>query len=381
MKRVTGLLGVLFTIVVLVSCGAAGGFTASSREDKDLFKAINAIEKSNHAEARKDLPTLYQQSVQRHEDKIASYKNSTSPDRWQKIVAELEALQKIYSALNAAPSSAKLVPAPAQDYAAAIRDAKEQGATEYYEAGLQYMQSSSRKDARKAYDAFQAVNKLYPNYKNTSSLMREARENSILDVVINPVQTRGYVYGNFGFRSDNFQRELVRDLGGSFGNNFSGARFYTDWEARSRNIEPDWMVDLNWQNVYISPGHNRTYTRNVSKQIEVGRDTSGRAIYQTVNATLYITQRSVNARADMEYRVTDLDENESVEWNRIPAHLDVNMEEATYRGDSRALSESDWALVNSRQPYRYLDESEIMDVLYSRIYPQLRSRIESVTRW
>jgi DNA polymerase III delta prime subunit len=381
MKRLTGLLGVLFAMAVLVSCGAAGGFTASSREDKDLFKAINAIEKSNHAEARKDLPSLYQQSVQRHEDKLASYKNSTSPERWQKIVAELQALQNIYSALNASPASAKLVPAPAQDYAAAIREAKEQGAVEFYETGVQFLQSSSRKDARKAYDAFQAANKLSPNYKDASNLMREAREKSILDVVINPVQTRGYAYANWGFRSDNFQRELVRDLGGSFGNTLSGARFYTDLEARGRNVNPDWVIDLNWENVYISPSRNHTSTRNVSRQIEIGRDTSGRAIYKTVTATLYITQRSVNARADMEYRVTDLDENDNVEWNRIPAHLDLNIEEATYRGDSRALSEYDWALVNNRQPYRYLDEGEIMDALYARVYPQLRSRIETVTRW
>lgn len=367
-------------MAVLASCGAAGGFTASSREDKDLFKAINAIEKSNHAEARKDLPALYQQAVQRREDRIAAYKNSTSPDRWQKIVSELEALQKIYTALNASPASARLVPAP-QDYALAIREAKEQGAVEYYEIAVQHLQSSSRADARKAYDALQTVNRLYPNYRNTSSLLREAREKSILDVVINSVQTRGYVYGNWNFRSDNFQRELVRDLGGSFGNNLSGARFYTDWEARSRNVEPDWMVDLNWDNVYISPGRHHTYTRNVSKQIEIGKDTSGRPVYKTVNATLYITQRSINARADMEYRVIDLAENESVEWNRIPAFLDLNIEEATYRGDSRALSDYDWALVNNRQPYRYNDEGDIMDALYAQVYSQLRNRIEMVTRW
>ncbi len=379
MKRIFGLLGVLFTITALVSCGAAGGFTASSREDKDLFQAINAIEKRNNAEARKDLPALYQQSVQRHEAKIASYKNSTAPERWPKIVAELEALQNIYSAVNSSASSSKLV--PAQDYSVALKDAREQGAVEYYESGLQYLQLSTRKDARKAYDAFQVVNRLSPNYKNTSTLIREAREKSILDVVINPIQSRGYIYANWNSTSDNFQRQLVSDLGGSYGNNVSGARFYTDWEARSRNVEPDWMVDLTWDNVYISPSRTHTSTRQVSKQIEIGRDTSGRAVYKTVNATLYITQRSVNARADMEYRVTDLADRGSVEWNRIPAYLDLNIEEATYRGDSRALSEYDWSLVNNRQPYRYMDESDVMEALYARVYPQLRSRIETVTRW
>jgi hypothetical protein len=379
MKRIIQLLGVLLSVAVLVSCGAAGGFTASSREDKDLFKAINAIEKSNHAEARKDLPGLYQQSIQRHEDKIASYKNASSPERWQKIVGELEALQKIYSAINASPATAKLV--DGQDYTTQLREAKEQGAVEFYEAGVQYLQADTRQDARKAYQAFQAAHKLYPNYRDVSNLMGEAREKSILDVVINPIQSRGYMYGNWNFRSDNFQRELVRDLGGSWGNNLSGARFYTDWEARNQNVRPDWMVDLSWDNVYISPMHDRNYTRNVSKQIEIGRDTANRPVYKTVSATLYITQRAINARADMEYRVTDLDHNSRVEWNRIPAYLDLNFEEATYRGDSRALSEYDWALINNRQPYRYLDESEVMDALYARVYPQLRNRIETVTRF
>ena len=379
MKRIVQLLGALASVAVLISCGAAGGFTASSREDKDLFKAINAIEKSNHPEARKDLPSLYQQSIQRHEDKIASYKASTSPERWQKIVTELEALQKIYSALNTSRESGKLV--AAQDYAAQLSDAKENGAIEFYDAGVQYLQTDTRQDARKAYQAFQAVNKLYPNYRNTSTLMSEAREKSILDVVINPISSRGYMYGNRSYRSDNFQRELVRDLGGSWGNNMSGARFYTDWEARSQDVKPDWIVDLNWDNVYISPMNNRTYTRQLSKQIEIGRDTANRPVYKTVNATLYITQRSINARADMEYRVVDLDKNRNVEWSRIPAYFDVNVEEATYRGDSRALSDYDWALVNNTQSRRYFDESDVMDALYQKIYPQLRNRIDLVTRW
>jgi hypothetical protein len=379
MKRLTGLLMVMFSMAVLVSCGAAGGFTASSREDKDLFKAIKAIEKSNHAEARKDLPGLYQQAVQRHEDKIASYKTSNSPDRWTKIIAELQALQNIYSAINSSSSSAQLV--SPRDYASAINDAKERGAEEYYEMGTQFLQSDNRKDARQAYQAFQALHRIYPNYRNTSSLMSEAREKSILDVVINPVQTRGYGYGNWGFRSDNFQRQLVSELGGSFGNNLSGARFYTDWEARSRNVNPDWMVDLNWENVYIAHPRNHSFTRNVSKQIEIGKDTSGRPVYRTVSATLYITQMAVNARADMEYRIIDLASNESVEWNRIPAYLDYNIEHATYKGDSRALSDYDWALVNNNRHRGYFDESDVIEALYSRVYPQLRNRLDNATRW
>ena len=132
--------------------------------------------------------------------------------------------------------------------------------------------------------------------------------------------------------------------------------------------------------MYISQPQTRTYTRNLSKEIENGRDSAGKAIYKTVTATLYVTRRTLDARGDMEYRIVDLGLQKDVEWSRIPAYLDMNVEYATYRGDSRALGSYEWDLVNNRQ-YQYMDESDIVAALYSKIYSQLRSRIESRTRW
>jgi hypothetical protein len=370
---------VLFTVAAVISCGTASKLPAASKEDKDLFKAIQAIDKSNDAEARRSLPTLHDEAIQRHEDNLASYRNSDNEDSWLKIVEELEALQRIALAIKASPGALKLV-TPKEDYASAIREAREAGASHHYDRGVDLLGSSFRQDARKAYKAFQAVNKLSPNYRNTSSLLKEAREKGILDVVINPVQSRGYVYSNYGNNADRFHRDLVRDLGGQYGNINSGARFYTDWEARSQNVKPDWVVDLNWENVYISQPYTRTSTRNLSKQVEDGKDSTGKVRYKTVTATLHITQRTASARADMEYRVVDLDEGKDVQWNRIPVYLDLNTEFARYTGDSRALSDYDWALVNNRQR-QYLDERAIMEAMYGNVYPQLRDRIERVTRW
>jgi hypothetical protein len=378
MKNFITTLIMLLTLAVLVSCGTAGRFTASSREDKDLFKAINALDKSNHPEARKDLPALYQQSVLRHQDQLAAYRNSSDAGRWPKIIAELEALQNIYSAVSSSQAASLVT---AKDYSAELRNAREEGAAEYYETGMQYMESDRRQDARKAYQAFQSANKLQPNFRNTAELMREAREKGTLDVVINPVGNSGYMYPQFSnFTSDNFQRSLVRDLGGSFGNAFNGARFYTDWDARSMNVTPDWVVDLNWENLNIGVPRTHTFTRSVSNEIEAGKDSSGRTIYRTVHATLRVTRYTLSARASMAYRITDIYDRSTVRWSTIPAYLDINTEYATYSGDSRALSSHDWALVNNRRN-GYYDDREIVEALYGRIYPELRSRIESDTRW
>src|SRR5205085_11089909 len=121
------------------------------------------------------------------------------------------------------------------------------------------------------------------------------------------------LYSRGSFAADNFQRNLVRDLGGNYGNGVSGARFYSDWDVRNKNIHPDWSIDLNWANMYISPIRTNSYTRNVSKDIQIGKDTSGKATYQTVYATLYITQTNINAQGDMEYHITDLGDHQNIE--------------------------------------------------------------------
>jgi len=377
MRRILTLSTVVLSLLVFSACSSSKKM-AASKPDKELFNAIKAIEKSNNAEARKDLPLLYQQAVQRHENEIAAYKMSEDPERWVKIIAELEALQNIYSAINASPATARLV--SAQSYSAAIVDARETGAAEYYGKGVEFLQSDDRDDARMAYKAFQAVNMIYPNYKDVPMLMKKAKEKGTLDVVINMVESRGYMYPGGSFAADNFQRNLVRDLGGNYGNGSTGARFYTDFEVRSRKINPDWAVDLNWANMYISPIRTNSYTRNVSKEIQTGKDTSGKAIYQTVTATLHITQTNINAQGDMEYHITDLSDDESIEWNRVPGYLNSVIETATYTGDSRALSSYDWNMVNNRR-YSYMSEADIIDALYNEVYAQLRNRIEAVTRW
>ena len=376
MRRLITLSTVLVSLLIFSACSSSRNL--ASKPDKELFSAIKAIEKSNNAEARKDLPVLYQNAVDRHEGEIAAYKESSDPDRWVKIIAEYQALQDIYSAINASAAASRIV--TAHNYATAITDARETGAAEYYDKGVQFLQSDDRDDARMAYKAFQAVNTIYPNYKDASVLLKKAKDKGTLDVVINMVESRGYMYAGGSFAADNFQRNLVRDLGGNYGNGSSGARFYTDFEARSRKVQPDWAVDLNWSNMYISPIRTNNYTRNVSKEVEAGKDTSGRAIYKTVTATLHITQTNINAQGDMEYHITNLSDNENIEWNRIPAYLNSVIETATYSGDSRALSSYDWEMVNRRR-YSYMSESDIIDALYNDVYGQLRNRIEAVTRW
>jgi hypothetical protein len=120
------------------------------------------------------------------------------------------------------------------------------------------------------------------------------------------------------------------------------------------------------------PTNNYT-SRRVSKQIQTGTDTSGRPTYTNVYATLNITRSSFTARADMEMNIRDLKNGGNIALRTFRADYRWEQETATYTGDSRALSQRDWDLVNARltMPRR----EDVVNELYRKIYPQVLNGI------
>jgi hypothetical protein len=134
------------------------------------------------------------------------------------------------------------------------------------------------------------------------------------------------------------------------------------------------MIEIIMDNLYQQPVENRS-TRNVSRQIQVGSDTSGKPIMQTVNARLHVTKYQYPNTSNIEYRITDIQTNQSVAWDRVPLDVDRVFETATYSGDSRALSQSDWALVNNNNAP--VESGRLTRDGYNRFINNLKSRIRS----
>jgi hypothetical protein len=118
------------------------------------------------------------------------------------------------------------------------------------------------------------------------------------------------------------------------------------------------------------------YDRQVSRNIEIGKDTAGRPVFQTVKATLHVT-RYQNPMNDIDYRIVDVATNTNIEWNRVNVNNAGVFETATFSGDSRALSPSEWELVNNRWNGQMSDQ--MMRQMYDQLLSELRSRIRSRT--
>lgn len=377
-------IGVVLAGLILVSCSTSQKFHASVNEDKPLFAAINELNKRpGNAKAQQDLKDFYKVSVDRHENAIAAYRNSNDERRWDKIINELTALQNMYSSITATPGTATLL--TPKNYFQDLQTAKEEAAADFYREGNALLEREGRQNTLEAYEAFKKANKYVKGYRDVDNLMKDAYERSVINVVINPIEDNNVFFSgstgwtnDFNYRADDYQQSLVRELGGRNGNS-NAVRFFTDRDAYRERIEADWIVDVIWRDINPIRSMPYQYNRQASKSVQIGSDTAGKPVYKTVHATVYVTQRSYTVRGDLDYRITDAHSKSNIDYGLIRDDVSWTESYATYSGDSRALSQEDWYMINNRNSFNNPTRGDVLNTLMRKIYPDLRRRIQQAT--
>ncbi len=377
------LLFIITTILVFVSCKTSKDYLSKSQDDKTLFDIVKQLNKhSDDANATLALPQVYTILQQKHLKNIEKFNNSTELNRWDKIASAYRSLQGMYDAIDNSSAASGLV--KPVNYEKEITAVKESAAEDYYQTGLAYFEKNNREAARKAYSHFKKADSWVKDFKDAKAKMNEAFDNSIILVQINPVQDNSFFFntgwGNSGYNFSNeyFQQNLIRDLGGTYSSRYP-AKFYSEWEARREAIKPDWVVDLVLRNIDIPRPLSDTYSRSRSKQVEAGRDTSGKVVYQTVYATVNIERQSITARGQMDVTITDVANRKSIAYNSYSDTYNWQQEVASYTGDRRALTSSDLSMINNS--YNLPRKEDILNELYRNIYPQVKNKISNEVDW
>lgn len=375
----------IFIALLFIGCGSSKSYLERGDEDKALSDAIKKLNKNpSDKEALDAIPVLYSSIIKAHEAKIQSYQEGKDISRWDKIISSYNQLQEAYNNIIQSTAAFKLI--TPQNYSTQLLETRQAAAHEYYRFGEDFLAKSGRDNAKKAYSYFKKADKYVGGYKDVNAKINEAYEMAIIDVVINPVQDNSYFYSSgwgssgLNFSNEYFQRTLVRDLAYNNSNNNYAARFYSDWEAQRENIQVDWVVDLRLRNMDIPQPARYTYRRNRSQQIQTGTDTSGKPTYKTVNATLNITRMSFIARADMEVVIRDVVAFRNISNRNFTQDYRWEEERASYTGDRRALSSSDWELINNTNFYTPRRE-DILEELYRQLYPQVLNNIKYAVNW
>ena len=372
---------ILLLSFVLVSC--SGGKYSTKADEKDLATLIKRLnKKGGEDKIIADLNEVYSSAYQKATLRLENYRFDPVPQKWDKIIAEMEGLQRMYETISQSAYALRMVK-PVNFYSPLVAT-KDSAAADYYAYGTQQMQQQQRQNYKEAYYAFQKSAAYVLNYKDAKQLMKEAFERSIVHVLINEIQYDDYSmntgWNQYNNNSRMMHNNIIRDLGGQNSNNIP-ARFYNEYDLRRENRSPDLVVDLVWRNLRFDQQRDRTSTYNRSKQIETGRDTANKPIYQTVNASIYVTERELNANADMNIIVTDAVNRTQIKWDRLPADYRFTIEFADYSGDRRALDNNDWNLINRSRSQPMPSREDAMAEMMRRIYNDMVNRIRNTVGW
>lgn len=375
----------IIAIVILSSCGSSKTYLERNDADRALQDAVKKLAKDkNDDEAISALPILYNNIKLEHLAKIKSYNNSKDMGRFDLLIKEYEALQSAYNAILNNSAAFKIV--NPQYFGTELLETKQAAAEVTYTAAESYLAKQNRDDAKRAYNLFKRTDKYVPGFKDSKTRMQEAYESAIVNIVINRVEDNSYFFnsgwGNTGYNYSNqyFQESLVRELQNTNGYNRYAARFYTDWDARRGNVQPDWVVDLRLRDMSIPYPITYNYQRQVSASVQEGRDTAGKPIYKTVYTTLNLSRRSFDATAAMEMNIRDIKTNRTISYRTFSNNYRWQEESGSYTGDRRALSNNDWAIINNNN-YNSPRKEDVLEDLYRRIYPQVKNEITNQVDW
>lgn len=379
------LLYVCFVVLIFTGCASSKNYLERTNEDKALMDAVKKLGKDPLDEnALQAVPVLYGNIQKNHLAKIKDLKNDKEIERWDNIINEYQYLQNAYDAIINNSAAFKLV--NVQSYSSELFDMKQSAAEAYYQNGQMYLDKANRSDAKKAYNSFKKSEKFVSDYKDASAKSDLAYESAIVDVLVNPLQDNSFFYnsglGNIGNNISNqfFQKDLVRDLNGINKSRYP-ARFYTDWEARRDNIQPDWIVDLFIRNIDIPYPMNNNYSRKSSARVQEGTDTSGNPVYRTVYATVNISSSSFTAKATIDLNITDRVTGGKINSRSVSDEYRWQEERATYNGDSRALSARDWEMINNGRGYGIPQKDLVLNELFKKIYPLVKNNIIYAVDW
>jgi hypothetical protein len=366
--------------ILLASCRSAKTPTVQMQPgEKGIVDLVNRL-KSNprDRETSMQLETTYREWLNNITQSGEDARKNVA-ERYLAKAEEWESVKRVHDLIKANPAALEAVPYP-YDPTIEIRSYREKSAREYYDQGMNYMRYQNRVYAEKAYQEFTKADKIVPGYMDVKQRMAEAQQMSIQNVVVTPVNYYNNPFSYWGFTNDWLQNRMVMDLNAFSGRNL---RFFTEWEASSKRIQVDKVVQLQFRELFVGPvtSSSQTYTRTAQIDVTASGNTLTKPTSQTVTANLYVTTRTMVSNAVLEMRILDRATGRTTFTDRYPGNYTWKSVTASYKGDKRALTQDDLRLIGNSFNSSVPNRNETAERLINDCYNLMLSRIKSGVRF
>src|SRR5215216_6091784 len=346
----------LALFVLIYSCKTANKSYQKGDYTNAIELGVKKLQKDpNDYETRELVKNSYTYTVNEHEDQIRILSNSKSDTRFEKIYAEYASLQRLYETIRQSPAATQAV--KPKDYSDFLETYRDKAAEAHLEKANKWMDEGTKAAYREAYKEFNSALYYRPDDFELKRKRDTAYDAALTKVVVAEMQKYGgYQYGS-SYQMQNFQRDVIRTLTHNMNNDF--VKFYNEYEARTSDIEPDQIMELNLSRINLGQPFDQKSTKEVSKEVVVKeivyKPDSVVKQYGTVRAKITTTKRTLLSQGDL--FITVKDTKGRVIWNdRFTGEHRWQTEFATYTGDERALGDSDKQALNNNNNYNLPNE-------------------------
>lgn len=366
----------LIASLFFIGCKTAGKAYNKGDYADAIELGVRQLQKNPSDAETKDLvKSAYTLAVNGHEETIRNLSASSNESRYEAILKEYNKLQDLYNTIQESPVAANLV--QPKNYGEYVQTYRDKVADVHLEAAERWMSEGTKQAFRNAYNEYGRILR----YRNTTALKakrEEAYNAAITKVLVVPIQNYGGYNYNSSYQLQQFQNEVMRTLSYNTNNDF--IRFFSEWDLRNKNLEPDQVLEMNLGRIRIGQPHDQRSQRQVSKQVVVKeivyKPDSVVKQYATVYATITTTKRTLVSEGELYLSLRD-PKGRSLWTDRFTGEHRWQTQFAAYTGDERALSDSDKSLLNQANNQYPPREEEIMAELYRQIQADLSNRLRN----
>ncbi len=359
-------------VLTLGACSSGKKSLQNGDYDKAVYTAINRL-KSNPSKG-KALETLrkgYDYALNKHLDNIRNIKLTDNPFKWENIVNEYARINSLAEEISNCPACLQIVP-DAPKYIAEMSDAKYFAAEARYNKGVKFLAEKNRNSAKEAYYNFERAEQLYPDYKNAQSMMDSAYWAAVIRVRVETVEVNSRIYK---LSNEYFQNKINEFLKNYERKSF--VRFYSPEEAMVVRVKFDQVLKLNFDDFLVGQTYVKERIEDIKKEnVKIGetRDSVKKAVYGTVTGKLTTFEKTITSTGLLDFRIVDLATNKVINQEKMPGTYIWTDYWGAYRGDERALTDDDKALLRRRESIMPAPQ-DLFIAFTNPIYNQLRDRI------
>lgn len=331
---------IIVSILLILSCKSAEKSLKKGDFDDSVLRAADKLKDTpTHASSLEALKRAYPLALDQHLADIRTEQMSENPFKWEPQLDSYIRLNRLYNAVSDCSVCSQAV--SARNFEKEEKIARHNAANVRYKEGQKLLAIGDREHARKAYEHFEKVNALIPDFNDVPKKLDLAYEIASFKVVVEQVLVTSRTYK----LSNEYFQDRVNEYLQTNKRMNKFVRFYLPEEAARIRLQPDHVITLQFDDFVVGQTllERNTETFTSKDTVKVGEKQVGRTkvpVYAKVTAKLTQNRKTVRSAGLLDMQITDFRSKQIVNHEKFKGEYNWACEWANFNGDERALTDA-----------------------------------------